>query len=190
MKIPKLEKQHAMFVWVGLVAFVLLAVIFLLISFSNRGPGQHPLTDPEWGSGEEQEASKSLLIKNIYQLRQTYGYAGAAAINQQLEEIVFAEDELAAATKEAVSVDGYSYHYDSTLIEASFRIENRDPATYAFTLEVSDGRSYDVHVRPCFDDNVEPCFGVVAVRDGVVNYNSPAVDEEAKAALEDWKNQF
>lgn len=182
----EIDKKHLTVIGLGLIAFLALTVALVILTINHNKSYEEA---DGAGAGEETNAY-TLTIKNRYQLSQTYGTRGAAAIIGQLEKITSKESELAAATKTATSADGYKNHYAATLIESSFSLYTREPEIYTFTLEISDGRTYQVYARPCFDVNVEPCYGVVAVRDGIVNFDSPAVDPDAVATLEAWKNQF
>lgn len=193
MKVQKLEKREKIYISIAVVVFVLLFIVLLVASLTRKnGNTTQPSATASVNDGysDVEESRYSVSINNYYQLKQTYGYNGALAIRKQLETIIFSESELAAATKEAESPDGTKTTYSTTLVESSFRLHERSPNVYAFTLEVSDGRTYDVYVRPCFDDAVEICFGVVAIRDGIVMFDSKAVSADAIEALEDWKNQF
>ncbi len=187
-KLQKIEKQHIKYIALAAAILVVLVVIFAAIAL-NSNSNQQPIKDWEYGENEEGD-DKYLNIKNYYQLSQTYGYQGAAAIKKQLTDIVFTESELAAATKGAVTEDGYKYHYKTTLIESSFTLYNLDPEIYTFRFDVSDGRTYQVYIRPCEDAAVDRCYSTVAVRDGVVNFVTAAVSEDAVAEAENWKNQF
>lgn len=191
MKIQKLEKREIVFVVTIGIVFVLLLVVLLAMSNNRLSTQKNTvINNSNDGMGMLADDDYNLFINNYYQLTQTYGNSGASAIRQQLISIVFSESELAAATKEAESSDGNKGHYVSTLIESSFRVYNRSINSYAFTLEISDGRTYDVYVRPCFDSAVESCYGVAAIRDGVMNFGSKAVSNYAIEELENWKNSI
>lgn len=191
MKFQKLEKREIVFVATIGSVFALLLVVLLVMSINRLSVQKNTvINDSNDGMGMLADDDYNLFINNYYQLTQTYGTSGASAIRKQLISIVFSDSELAAATKEAESSDGNAGHYVSTLIESSFRAYDRSVNSYAFTLEISDGRTYDVYVRPCFDDAVDMCYGVAAIRDGVMNFESKAVSDYAIEELEDWKNNL
>ena len=188
-KLQKIEKQHIKFIVIGVVVFAVLVTVLMILALGREE--DYEAADLHDGIGADQyKDDKALIIDNQYQLSQTYGYSSANTIREQLEKIVFVPDELAAATKGAISADGAPYHYKATLIESSFTLYDVNPEIYTFRLDVSDGRIYQVYVRPCEDAAVDWCYSTVAVRDGIVNFATAAVSEEALAEAEDWKNQF
>ena len=192
MKLQKLEKEHALYLGIGAIAFVLVIILLIIVAL-NRVP-QESTVDGAVVT-EEEELNQSLYIENYYQLSQSLGDNGAAAVRQQLEKIVFDETELTYATQPATSVDGYVNHYISTLIESSLDLYTSDPEVYTFLLEVSDGRVYQVYARATYDcvENEygkESCYSVVAIRDGTVIFKTTATDPYVLELLEDWKSQF
>lgn len=190
MKLQKLEKNHAIYLGIGLAVFILIAIILVFIGNNQSGQGEY-LHNTE--TSEEDLESKSLFIENYSQFGEALSYKNASVVRKQLESFVFDEVELTFATKEAESSDGMVNHYVATITEGSFTLVSSDPAIYSFTLEVSDGRTYQVYTRydmEYYDGDKDFVFSTVAIRDGTVNFATTAKSDYILGIVNDWRSQF
>ena len=190
MKLQKLEKNHAIYLGIGLAVFALLVVVLIFIG--NNCPGQEEhLHNSELSETELED--QFLSIDNYAKLGDALDYKNANIVRKQLEGIVFDETELTFATKEAESSDGLANHYKSTLVEDSFALISEDPVIYSFVLEVSDGRTYQVYTRyelEYYDGINDYAFSTIAIRDGVVNFATSAKSDYLLGIIGSWRSQF
>lgn len=187
------KKDRKTLLIAAVVVSAVLAFVIIILTTMNRqqytGNGNEST-----GYGSEIDAP-SAVFENRAKLNKIYGRENSAIILTEIEEIVMSEKEIAAAPKENNSSDGIKTHYDTKLVEESFKLYSERPEVYTFNIEMSDGREYEAFVRQDSEYDVDMgerniCYTVVLIRDEEKNYRTTATVENLKNVLEAWQEDL